>query len=236
MPRALRAIGTKKPVQTGQMRKKGVEPIHPNREQEPESCASTNFATFAYEKQCKTTATTNRRRHALYSRTPPYASFFCLSALFAAFLGRSMSLSLHTSFFLGRALYVAIAPTSSGAPYRQSRYGTPAATLLPASGQYAPLSPYRLRQYGLSRALCRYRSIRARGAAEAAVAVVKNCCECDEWPLQSSSMDDCMTNAKKSSKEPPVVRVPSCTYSHALHIQSQAPSSLRRPSPVLTTK
>ena len=148
MPRALRAIGTKKPVQTGQMRKKGVEPIHPNREQEPESCASTNFATFAYEKQCKTTATTNRRRHALYSRTPPYASFFCLSALFAAFLGRSMSLSLHTS---------------SGAPYRQSRYGTPAATLLPASGQYAPLSPYRLRQYGLSRALCRYRSIRARG-------------------------------------------------------------------------
>ena len=97
MPRALRAIGTKKPVQTGQMRKKGVEPIHPNREQEPESCASTNFATFAYEKQCKTTATTNRRRHALYSRTPPYASFFCLSALFAAFLGRSMSLSLHTS-------------------------------------------------------------------------------------------------------------------------------------------
>ncbi len=96
MPRALRAIGTKKPVQTGQMRKKGVEPIHPNREQEPESCASTNFATFAYEKQCKTTATTNRRRHALYSRTPPYASFFCLSALFAA--------------FLGRALYVAIAP------------------------------------------------------------------------------------------------------------------------------
>ena len=285
MPRALRAIGTKKPVQTGQMRKKGVEPIHPNREQEPESCASTNFATFAYEKQCKTTATTNRRRHALYSRTPPYASFFCLSAFFAAFLGRSMSLSLHTSFFLGRALYVAIAPyelggalsakpirdacsyaiarkrpirsaialspaairalarsmslslhTSSGAPYRQSRYGTPAATLLPASGQYAPLSPYRLRQYGLSRALCRYRSIRARGAAEAAVAVVKNCCECDEWPLQSSSMDDCMTNAKKSSKEPPVVRVPSCTYSHALHIQSQAPSSLRRPSPVLTTK
>ena len=188
MPRALRAIGTKKPVQTGQMRKKGVEPIHPNREQEPESCASTNFATFAYEKQCKTTATTNRRRHALYSRTPPYASFFCLSALFAAFLGRSMSLSLHTSFFWG------------------------------------------------ARALCRYRSIRARGAAEAAVAVVKNCCECDEWPLQSSSMDDCMTNAKKSSKEPPVVRVPSCTYSHALHIQSQAPSSLRRPSPVLTTK
>ena len=58
MPRALRAIGTKKPVQTGQMRKKGVEPIHPNREQEPESCASTNFATFAYEKQCKTTAAT----------------------------------------------------------------------------------------------------------------------------------------------------------------------------------
>ena len=115
MPRALRAIGTKKPVQTGQMRKKGVEPIHPNREQEPESCASTNFATFAYEKQCKTTATTNRRRHALYSRTPPYASFFCLSALFAAFLGRSMSLSLHTSFFWG------------------------------------------------ARALCRYRSIRARG-------------------------------------------------------------------------
>ena len=47
MPRALRAIGTKKPVQTGQMRKKGVEPIHPNREQEPESCASTNFATLA---------------------------------------------------------------------------------------------------------------------------------------------------------------------------------------------
>ena len=46
------------------------------REQEPESCASTNFATFAYEKQCKTTATTNRRRHALYSRTPPYAVFF----------------------------------------------------------------------------------------------------------------------------------------------------------------
>ena len=104
MPRALRAIGTKKPVQTGQMRKKGVEPIHPNREQEPESCASTNFATFAYEKQCKTTATTNRRRHALYSRTPPYASFFCLSALFAAFLGRSMSLSLHTSFFWGRPI------------------------------------------------------------------------------------------------------------------------------------
>ena len=100
MPRALRAIGTKKPVQTGQMRKKGVEPIHPNREQEPESCASTNFATFAYEKQCKTTATTNRRRHALYSRTPPYASFFCLSALFAA--------------FLGRALYVAIAPYELG--------------------------------------------------------------------------------------------------------------------------
>lgn len=33
---------------TGQpMRKKGVEPIHPLREQEPESCASTNFATFA---------------------------------------------------------------------------------------------------------------------------------------------------------------------------------------------
>ena len=114
MPRALRAIGTKKPVQTGQMRKKGVEPIHPNREQEPESCASTNFATFAYEKQCKTTATTNRRRHALYSRTPPYASFFCLSALFAAFLGRSISLSLHTSFFLGRALYVAIAPYELG--------------------------------------------------------------------------------------------------------------------------
>ena len=237
MPRALRAIGTKKPVQTGQMRKKGVEPIHPNREQEPESCASTNFATFAYEKQCKTTATTNRRRHALYSRTPPYASFFCLSALFAAFLGRSMSLSLHTSFFLGaRALCRYRSIRARGAPYRQSRYGTPAATLLPASGQYAPLSPYCLRQYGLSRALCRYRSIRARGAAEAAVAVVKNCCECDEWPLQSSSMDDCMTNAKKSSKEPPVVRVPSCTYSHALHIQSQAPSSLRRPSPVLTTK
>ena len=236
MPRALRAIGTKKPVQTGQMRKKGVEPIHPNREQEPESCASTNFATFAYEKQCKTTATTNRRRHALYSRTPPYASFFCLSALFAAFLGRSMSLSLHTSFFGGARSMSLSLHTSSGAPYRQSRYGTPAATLLPASGQYAPLSPYRLRQYGLSRALCRYRSIRARGAAEAAVAVVKNCCECDEWPLQSSSMDDCMTNAKKSSKEPPVVRVPSCTYSHALHIQSQAPSSLRRPSPVLTTK
>ena len=114
MPRALRAIGTKKPVQTGQMRKKGVEPIHPNREQEPESCASTNFATFAYEKQCKTTATTNRRRHALYSRTPPYASFFCLSALFAAFLGRSMSLSLHTSFFWRRALYVAIAPYELG--------------------------------------------------------------------------------------------------------------------------
>ncbi len=149
----------------------------------------------------------------LYVAVAPYELFF--------WGARSMSLSLHTS---------------SGAPYRQSRYGTPAATLLPASGQYAPLSPYRLRQYGLSRALCRYRSIRARGAAEAAVAVVKNCCECDEWPLQSSSMDDCMTNAKKSSKEPPVVRVPSCTYSHALHIQSQAPSSLRRPSPVLTTK
>ena len=64
------------------------------------------------------------------------------------------------------------------------------------------------------------------GAAQTAVAVVKNCCECDEWPLQSSSMDDCMTNAKKSSKEPPVVRLPSCTYSHALHIQAQAPSSL----------
>lgn len=29
------------------MRKKGVEPIHPKWEQEPESCASTNFATFA---------------------------------------------------------------------------------------------------------------------------------------------------------------------------------------------
>ena len=167
MPRALCAIGTKKPVQTGQMRKKGVEPIHPNREQEPESCASTNFATFAYEKQCKTTATTNRRRHALYSRTPPYASFFCLSALFAAFLGRSMSLSLHTSFFWGRALYVAIAPYELflGAPYRQSRYGTPAATLLPASGQYAPLSPYCLRQYGLWLRLFRFRSIRLRSCA-----------------------------------------------------------------------
>ena len=233
MPRALRAIGTKKPVQTGQMRKKGVEPIHPNREQEPESCASTNFATFAYEKQCQTTATTNRRRHALYSRTPPYASFFCLSALFWDALCRCRSIR---AFFGGARSMSPSLHTSSGAPYRQSRYGTPAATLLPASGQYAPLSPYRLRQYGLSRALCRYRSIRARGAAEAAVAVVKNCCECDEWPLQSSSMDDCMTNAKKSSKEPPVVRVPSCTYSHALHIQSQAPSSLRRPSPVLTTK
>ena len=99
---------------------------------------------------------------------------------------------------------------------------------------YVAVAPYEL--FLGARALCRYRSIRARGAAEAAVAVVKNCCECDEWPLQSSSMDDCMTNAKKSSKEPPVVRVPSCTYSHALHIQSQAPSSLRRPSPVLTTK
>ena len=154
---------------------------------------------------------------------PLFWDALCRCRSIRAFFGgaRSMSLALHTS---------------SGAPYRQSRYGTPAATLLPASGQYAPLSPYCLRQYGLSRALCRYRSIRARGAAEAAVAVVKNCCECDEWPLQSSSMDDCMTNAKKSSKEPPVVRVPSCTYSHALHIQSQAPSSLRRPSPVLTTK
>ncbi len=109
-------LGQKNPVQTGQMRKKGVEPIHPNREQEPESCASTNFATFAYEKQCKTTATTNRRRHALYPRTTPYASFFCLSALFAAFLPRSMSLSLHTSFFFGggRSLYVAIAPYELG--------------------------------------------------------------------------------------------------------------------------
>ena len=115
MPRALRAIGTKKPVQTGQMRKKGVEPIHPNREQEPESCASTNFATFAYEKQCKTTATTNRRRHALYSRTPPYASFFLPLRAFCRFFG---------------TLYVAVAP-------------------------------YEL--FFGARALCRYRSIRARG-------------------------------------------------------------------------
>ena len=178
-------------------------------------------------------------------KPPPPRSILTHSALCKFFL----PLRAFCSFF--GTLYVAVAPYElflgaralcryrsirARAPYRQSRYGTPAATLLPASGQYAPLSPYRLRQYGLSRALCRYRSIRARGAAEAAVAVVKNCCECDEWPLQSSSMDDCMTNAKKSSKEPPVVRVPSCTYSHALHIQSQAPSSLRRPSPVLTTK
>ena len=192
-----------------------------------------------------------------------FSAIYVAIAPYELFWGaRSMSLSLHTSFFLG-------------APYRQSRYGTPAATLLPASGQYAPLSPYCLLQYGLlgalyvaiapyelggrpigkadtgrlqlrycpqaantlryrpiacgntgSRALCRYRSIRARSAAKAAVAVVKNCCKRDEWPLQSSSMDDCMTNAKKSSKEPPVVRLPSRSYSHALHIQAQAPSSL----------
>ena len=192
--------------------------------------------------------------------------------------------SIRAVFLRGGALCRYRSIRAWGAPYRQSRYGTPAATLLPASGQYAPLSPYCLRQCELScalcryrsirargrpigkadtgrlrlrycpqaantlryrpiacgntgsRALCRYRSIRARGAAEAAVAVVKNCSERDEWPLQSSSMDDCMTNAKKSSKEPPVVRVPSCTYSHALQIQAQAPSSLRRPTPALTTK
>ena len=260
------------------MRKKGVEPIHPNREQEPESCASTNFATFAYEKQCKTTATTNRRRHALYPRTTPYASFFCLSALFAAFLARSMSLSLHTSFFGGRALcrYRSIRAFFWGRPIGkadtgrlQLRYCPQAANTLryrpiaccntgswarsmslslhTSSGGALSAKPIRdacsyaiarkrpIRSAiallpaairALGRALCRYRSIRARGAAQTAVAVVKNCCECEEWPLQSSSMDDCMTNAKKSSKEPPVVRLPSRSYSHALHIQAQAPSSL----------
>ena len=101
---------------------------------------------------------------------------------------------------------------------------------------YVAVAPYELFFGGARSMSLSLHTSSGGGAAEAAVAVVKNCCECDEWPLQSSSMDDCMTNAKKSSKEPPVVRVPSCTYSHALHIQSQAPSSLRRPSPVLTTK
>ena len=109
MPRALRAIGTKKPVQTGQMRKKGVEPIHPNREQEPESCASTNFATFAYEKQCKTTAAT-LYTHALRLMQVFFASPRFLPLFWDA-LCRCRSIR---AFFLGRALYVAIAPYELG--------------------------------------------------------------------------------------------------------------------------
>ena len=124
-------LGQKNPVQTGQMRKKGVEPIHPNREQEPESCASTNFATFAYEKQCKTTATTNRRRRALYPRTTPYASFFCLSALFAAFLPHSMSLSLHTSS--GGALSAKPIRDACGYAIARKRPIRSAIALLPAA-------------------------------------------------------------------------------------------------------
>ena len=174
MPRALRAIGTKKPVQTGQMRKKGVEPIHPNREQEPESCASTNTGSRAlyvaiapYELGGALSAKPIRDACSYaIARKRPIRSAIALSPAAIRALARSMSLSLHTS--------------SGGGSSRCCR------------------------RQNLLRV--RWRAVRKR------------------------------TNAKKSSKEPPVVRVPSCTYSHALHIQSQAPSSLRRPSPVLTTK
>ena len=131
-------LGQKNPVQTGQMRKKGVEPIHPNREQEPESCASTNFATFAHKSSAKppqrqtaaaTLYTHARRLMQVFFASPRFLPLFCRT------LCRYRSIR------------------ARGAPYRQSRYGTPAATLLPASGQYAPLSPYCLRQYGLWGAL-----------------------------------------------------------------------------------
>ena len=58
------------------MRKKGVEPIHPNREQEPESCASTNFATFARSLR------QNNRTSALYAPYESMASFFLSHASF----------------------------------------------------------------------------------------------------------------------------------------------------------
>ena len=143
-------LGQKNPVQTGQMRKKGVEPIHPNREQEPESCASTNFATFAHKSSAKppqrqTAAAT------LYTHARRLMQVFFASPRFLPLFWRTL------------CRYRSIRAFFWGAPYRQSRYGTPAATLLPASGQYAPLSPYCLRQYGLLGALCRYRSIRAFG-------------------------------------------------------------------------
>ena len=133
-----------------------------------------------------------------------FAALYVAIAPYELFLARSMSLSLHTSS--GGALSAKPIRDACGYAIARKRPIRSAIALLPAAIR------------ALGRALCRYRSIRALGAAQAAVVVVKNCYERDEWPLQSSSIDDCMTNAKKSSKEPPVVRLPSRSYSHALHI------------------
>ena len=156
----------------------------------------------------------------VFFASPRFLPLFCRAlcryhSIRAFFLGggaRSMSLSLHTSS--GGTLSAKPIRDACSYAIARKRPIRSAIALLPAAIR------------ALWRALCRYRSIRALGAAQAAVVVVKNCYERDEWPLQSSSIDDCMTNAKKSSKEPPVVRLPSRSYSHALHIQAQAPSSL----------
>ena len=105
-------LGQKNPVQTGQMRKKGVEPIHPNREQEPESCASTNFATFAHKSSAKppqrqtaaaTLYTHARRLMQVFFASPRFLPLFC----------RTLCRYRSIRAFFG-ALYVAIAPYELG--------------------------------------------------------------------------------------------------------------------------
>ena len=175
-------LGQKNPVQTGQMRKKGVEPIHPNREQEPESCASTNFATFAHKSSAKppqrqTAAAT------LYTHARRLMQVFFASPRFLPLFWRTLCRYRSIrAFFWGRALYVAIAPYElffGGRPIGkadtgrlQLRYCPQAANTLRyrpiACGNtgswalYVAIAPYELLGGGYSRCCRRQKLLRTR--------------------------------------------------------------------------